>query len=185
MAQRPEASCVNAVSLMLTETSHSVTVSYDESTSSACCLLGVASHTGPLPSSSEWQGGPDRAPQPLAATWLSAAVSDPGWVGPWREGLEGREGQLDYSRGATLLQGPEPSAALSTCLLSLIHSAGVPPFGQGPRSLVFSQDWGSSCGLQSHKTSLFLLKQEGRKWEQAKSELGILPVGIAHMRPQH
>lgn len=51
--KEPEASCVNAVSLMLMAASRSVTVSYDESTwGSACCLLGVASHTGPLPSSS-------------------------------------------------------------------------------------------------------------------------------------
>lgn len=55
--KEPEAGCVNAVSLMLAETSHSVIVSYGESSwGSACCLLGVASHTGPLPSSSGWQG---------------------------------------------------------------------------------------------------------------------------------
>lgn len=66
------------------------------------------------------RAGPDRAPQPLAATWLIAAIPDLGWVGPWREGLEGREGQLDSYKGVTLLQGPEPSAALSTGLLSLI-----------------------------------------------------------------
>lgn len=48
-----EASCVNAVSLM-TETSRRATVSYRESAWwHACCLLGVASHTGPLPSNSE------------------------------------------------------------------------------------------------------------------------------------
>lgn len=50
--------------LMLTETSHSVTVSYDESTWSVCCLLGVASHTGPLPSSSEWWGGAGQSTHP-------------------------------------------------------------------------------------------------------------------------
>lgn len=68
--QEPDAVCVNVVSLMLTETSHSVTVSYVESTrGSACCLLGVASHTGPLPSSSGGQGT-GQNPEILAATWL-------------------------------------------------------------------------------------------------------------------
>lgn len=146
--QRP---AVNAVSLMLTETSHSVTVSYDESTWSVCCLLGVASHTGPCLPAQNGGAGPDRAPQPLAATWLIAAIPDLGWVGPWRDGLEGREGQLDSYRGVTLLQGPEPSAALSTGLLSLIHSAGVLPFGQGPGSLVFSSRFGQLLGTSVTK----------------------------------
>lgn len=61
--KEPEAGCVNAVSLMLTETPRNVTVSEDESTwGSACCLLAVARHTGPLPSSSEC-GGLGRTPQ--------------------------------------------------------------------------------------------------------------------------
>lgn len=43
---------------MLTETSRSVTVSYDESTwGSACCLLDVASHTYPrLPAQDDGTG---------------------------------------------------------------------------------------------------------------------------------
>lgn len=76
--QETEADCVNVVSLMLTETSHSVTVSYDESTrASACCLLGVASHTGPLSSSSGGQGT-GQNPEILAATWLIYQIQG-GW----------------------------------------------------------------------------------------------------------
>lgn len=75
-----EAGCVNGVSLMLTGTFHSVTVSYDESTWSGCCLLGVASHTGPLPPSSVWWG-PDRTLQAFSCHLAHCSSTRPraGW----------------------------------------------------------------------------------------------------------
>lgn len=47
-----------------------------------------------------------------------------------------------------------------------------------------------ALGNFNHQISPFPLKQEGwkgggsQKWEQVKSELGVLPVGIVKLRPQ-
>lgn len=81
--REPEASCVNAVSLMLTAASRSVTVSYDESTwGSACCLLGVASHTGRPSSSSGGQGTGQNTPNfSCQLAHCSSTRSRVGWGG--------------------------------------------------------------------------------------------------------
>lgn len=73
----------------------------------AACLVWPATQVPCLPP--QYGGGQTEHFKLLAATWLIAAVPDPGRGGAVERRLRGRGGQLGSSRGASLLPGPEHS----------------------------------------------------------------------------
>lgn len=132
-------------------------------------------------------GAIQNTPKLLAATWLIAAVPDPGRGGAVERRLRGRGGQLGSSKGASLLPGPEHSPKHLSPLIKSLR--GCPLHSAKAQGTLVSRVW-VALGNFNHQISPFPLKQEGwkgggsQKWEQVKSELGVLPVGIVKLRPQ-
>ena len=104
----------------------------------------------------------------LAATWLIAAVPDPGRGGAVERRLRGRGGQLGSSKGASLLPGLKHLSALIKPL------SGCPLHSAKAQVTLVSRVW-VALGNFNHQISPFPLQQKGwkgggsQKWEQVKS----------------
>lgn len=116
----------------------------------AACLVWPATQVPCLPP--QYGGGQTEHSKLLAATWLIAAVPDPGQGGAVERRPRGRGGQLGSSRGASLLPGPEHIPKHLSALIEPLN--GCPFHSAKAQGTLLSQCLGSSWELQLPNQSI-------------------------------